>query len=113
VPFVQLGGVLAVRWQGGSSVRHPAPLEWQLADVEPANREVVVGLRDEQEALFRVVVEDGCAAGVFSTPYPKDTARAIVTMGWAVSSWFRPSGALSPEELGERYAQLALRLAGT
>jgi len=85
----------------------------ELRSLEPANREVVVGLRDEQEALFRVVVEDGCAAGVFSTPYPKDTARAIVTMGWAVSSWFRPSGALSPEELGERYAQLALRLAGT
>lgn len=84
----------------------------ELRSLEPANLEVVVGLRDEQEALFRAVIEDGRAAGVFSTPHPTEATRAVITMGWAVASWFRPSGPLTPEELGERYALLALQLAG-
>lgn len=80
----------------------------ELRSLEPANLEVVVGLRDEQEALFRAVIEDGRAAGVFSTPHPTEATRAVITMG----CWFRPSGPLTPEELGERYALLALQLVG-
>lgn len=85
----------------------------ELRSLEPANREAVVALRDEQEALFHGVIEDGRAAGTFTTPHPKEATRAIITMGWAVASWFRRSGPLTPDELGERYALLALQLAGT
>lgn len=84
----------------------------ELRSLDPAGRRVVVGLRDEQEALFRAVIAQGRTAGIFTTPYPTDAARAIITMGYAVASWFRPSGPLSPEELGDRYALLALELVG-
>lgn len=76
-----------------------------LAD--EARREVV-GLRDEQERIFREVVHDGVKAGEFATPYPTEAARAIISMGVTVASWYRRDGSRFPEEIADRYAQLAL-----
>lgn len=104
---------LVVAWLRFHTERQPEALigSSEIRSLDVANRELVVGLRDEQEAVFREVIEDGRAAGVFATPHPKEATRAIITMGWSVSSWFRASGPLTPEQLGERYAFFALEIA--
>lgn len=78
--------------------------------LEESGRTVVVALRDEQELMFREVVEYGVEAGAFVTPDPRLAARAIINMGTAVASWYRPGGALSPAELAAAYSRLALAL---
>lgn len=79
----------------------------ELRSLDDDGRVKVVGLRDEQEALFREVIDAGVAAGVFRTPYPREAARAIIEMGYSISSWYRPGGELTPEEMSVRYRALA------
>lgn len=77
----------------------------------PSRAEVTV-VRDKTEQLFRRILADGNTTGEFSTGYPHDAARAIVTMCSAVSNWYRPEGRLSQPELAERYVEFSLGIAG-
>lgn len=79
----------------------------EIRSLDDAGRAVLVRHRDEQEALFRAVVEEGVTTGVFATAYPRDAARAIIEMGSSVSSWYRLGGELTPEEMSVRYRELA------
>lgn len=79
----------------------------ELRSLDDDGRARVVGLRDEQEALVRSIVDEGLAQGVFATRYPREAARAIIEMGSSVSSWYRIGGELSPEEMSVRYRELA------
>lgn len=80
----------------------------EIRSLDPQGRRIVVALRDEQEHMFRDVINRGAAEGVFATSYPREAARAIINMGSSVSAWFDPSGDLSPKQLAERYVTLAL-----
>jgi AcrR family transcriptional regulator len=76
---------------------------------EDQRRRMRERMRDQQRRFYRVV-EEGAAAGVFATPRPHDTARAVASMCTAVWMWFDPRGSLTPEEVGARYEELALVL---
>lgn len=52
-------------------------------------------------------VLDGAEQGLFRTPYPHETSRAIASMCIAVSAWYREDGPLSPVEIARRYTTLA------
>jgi AcrR family transcriptional regulator len=80
----------------------------ELRSLESAGRRLVVTLRDEQESLFRDIVERGVEMGEFATPYPREAARAVINMGRSVASWYRIGGDTSPDQMSERYAELAL-----
>ncbi|WAL49268.1 TetR/AcrR family transcriptional regulator [Rhodococcus pyridinivorans] len=82
----------------------------ELRSLNEPGRRLVVALRDEQEAVFRDVVERGVEMGAFATEFPRDAVRGIINMGQSVSSWWQASGALRPEELADRYAALALAM---
>lgn len=84
----------------------------ELRSLEPAARKVVVGKRDQQQRLFDQVVRDGVERGVFTTPFPDEATRALVTMSSAVAGWYRPRGPLSADELTARFQELALSLVG-
>ncbi|WP_427004524.1 TetR/AcrR family transcriptional regulator [Pseudarthrobacter sp. H2] len=77
----------------------------------PSRAEVTV-VRDRTEQLFRSILAEGSAAGEFSSHFPVDAARAIVTMCSAVSNWYRPDGPLGQAELAERYVEFSLGIAG-
>lgn len=79
----------------------------EIRSLDESGRAVVVGYRDEQEALFRSIIDDGVSSGAFATSYPREAARAIIEMGYSVSSWYRLGGELSPEEMSVRYRELA------
>ena len=80
----------------------------ELNSLERDGRRLVVVLRDEQESMFRDVVQRGVDAGEFLTSHPLEAARAIVNMGTAVAFWFRADGETSVAELADTYAELAL-----
>lgn len=50
------------------------------------------------------------AAGDFRVDHPHEAARAVVTMCTAVADWFRPGGALLPEQVARHYVGFALDL---
>ncbi|WP_185995936.1 TetR/AcrR family transcriptional regulator [Nocardioides campestrisoli] len=82
----------------------------ELRSVEGEARAEVLGLRDEQELLFRGLVERGAALGVFRTEFPREATRAVLQMGRDVSGWYVPGGPLSAAEIAEQYVVLALDL---
>lgn len=85
----------------------------EIRSLEPKNRARYVRMRDEQQRLLDEVIVEGVAAGVFTTAYPYDAGRAIATMCVGVASWFRDDGPLEPDEVVERYLELAHGLVGT
>jgi AcrR family transcriptional regulator len=76
---------------------------------EPRRRELIAQ-RDAVEQVFVRIVDRGVQAGVFATPHPRDATRALVSLGTAVSTWFRPSGPLTPDEIADRYGRFVLEL---
>ena len=80
----------------------------EIRSLDSQGRRFVVALRDEQEHMFRDVINRGASDGSFATSYPREATRAIINMGSSVSAWFDPKGDLSPAELAERYVTLAL-----
>nr|WP_198318611.1 TetR/AcrR family transcriptional regulator [Pseudofrankia inefficax] len=80
----------------------------ELRNLDASGRRLVVALRDEQEAMFRDVVEHGIQRGEFATRYPVEAARAIINMGYSVASWYRVGAGVTPQELAARYCELAL-----
>jgi AcrR family transcriptional regulator len=79
----------------------------ELRSLDESGRRIVVALRDEQEALFRGIIERGCRLDEFRTEFPREAARAVISMGYSIASWYRPGGELSPDEMAVRYCELA------
>lgn len=84
----------------------------ELRALEEPVRSAHVAKRVAHQRIFETVVADGVRRGVFTTPYPVDAARAIVTMCTAVATWYREGGPLSREEISKRYQELSLAAAG-
>jgi AcrR family transcriptional regulator len=85
----------------------------ELRSLAPEARADIVGRRDRIEAVFRTIVAEGVAAGTFTVADPALAARAILDMGSSVSSWYRPGGVLSGEEVAARYVGFAMELVGS
>lgn len=66
-------------------------------------RTTYIAARDRQQRLMDGVIEEGVARKDFTTPYPREVSRAVVTMCTGVSQWYRAEGEHSPQELAERY----------
>lgn len=75
-----------------------------------------VGRRDRQQRVVDAILQGGAHAGVFATPWPLETSRAIVTLcigvaQWyrsiGVAQWYRSGGPLLPETIAERYVTIA------
>jgi AcrR family transcriptional regulator len=84
----------------------------EIRSLDPANRAIVVSKRDQQKRIFDRVVADGVERGVFTTPFPNEATMALITMCTAVAQWYRPDGALRPDEIADRYAELGLAMLG-
>jgi AcrR family transcriptional regulator len=79
----------------------------ELPALEPANRALIVELRDRYDARLREILRAGQAAGVFSLRNINAASFAIMSMCNGVAQWYKTSGTLSLEEIAEEYAILA------
>lgn len=84
----------------------------EIRGLEPESRASHIAARDRQQRLMDAIIEEGAAAGLFATPFPREVSRAVVTMCTGVSQWYRPGGELSPTDLAEQYRTLARMTVG-
>jgi AcrR family transcriptional regulator len=65
--------------------------------------------RRAYQDVFRGLVEEGMAAGVFRTEVSADiVVHYFLSTVNQLGSWFHPEGALTAREVGEQYAELLL-----
>jgi TetR/AcrR family transcriptional regulator, cholesterol catabolism regulator len=84
----------------------------EVRSLTAANRAVVVGLRDQYEALWQRVLDDGVRSGAFAIADTRIARLAVLETCNGVVNWFKPGGRLSVAEIQEYFVQLACRMAG-
>lgn len=84
----------------------------EMRSLEPPNRDRIAALRTEQQRMLDVEVEAATVAGRFTTPFPHEASRAVATMCTGLAQWYKPRGALTPEETAAQYVRFALDLMG-
>ncbi len=81
--------------------------EWRHLSSD--RRAAVLGRRDAYERRFRSVIADGIATGDFALTDPTLAATFLLTALNGIPTWYRPDGAVGPEQLADLYADLAAR----
>lgn len=84
----------------------------ELRSLIPENFAVIETMRRRYERDLIAVLSAGLAEGSLACDDPKVTARAIIAMLTGITTWFRNTGPLSPDEIEEIYWQMVARLAG-
>jgi AcrR family transcriptional regulator len=84
----------------------------ELRSLTPEHRAQIIELRDQYEALFCRVLQEGQTAGVFEVRDVKIASYALLAMCSGPSAWFSPRGRLSVGEMAGMYTRLALRSVG-
>ena len=84
----------------------------EIESLEEPTRGQVVELRSTYERGLRAIIEQGCAAGAFSTAHPRLVSYAILDMGMGLASWYRADGEYDVDTIAYAYANLAAQLAG-
>lgn len=80
--------------------------EWRSLD--PDRREAIKVKRQQVEAVFRQLVEEGIASGEFGHVDPKFAALLVLSaLNWSYQ-WYSPDGPLGPDEIADKYAELVL-----
>ncbi|WP_258060532.1 MULTISPECIES: hypothetical protein [unclassified Arthrobacter] len=84
----------------------------EIRSLDTSARARHIAARDRQQALMYAVVEQGAKSGVFATPFPREASLAVITMCTGVAQWFRSDGALTPEQLVERFREITRMAVG-
>lgn len=85
-------------------------LDVELRALEGELRAEIVGLRDRYDRVWSTAIAEGLAGDVFHDVDPRDARFALIEMCTGVGTWFSPAGERTPEELGLRFADMALSL---
>ncbi|OLF18205.1 TetR/AcrR family transcriptional regulator [Actinophytocola xanthii] len=86
--------------------------QYELAALEPEHHAVVLELRQRFSALLRSAVGQGARVGAFDVADVNRAVRALLSLGIDLVRWYRLDGTDDPDELGDFYADLALRMLG-
>lgn len=85
-------------------------VQYELGALSPAHFAEVAGMRRHIEQVVRDTLGHGVRAGRFEVPDIAGTSVALLSLGIDVARWFRDDGRMSVSELGELYADLAVRM---
>jgi AcrR family transcriptional regulator len=84
----------------------------ELRALPPKLRRRVVTKRDQYEELIRGLIERLGAEGSAKVLDPQLQTYAIVAIGTHVSSWYKPRGAMSLDQIVQTYTEMILRQMG-
>ncbi|MET8864274.1 TetR/AcrR family transcriptional regulator [Nonomuraea sp. NPDC004580] len=84
--------------------------QMELNHLTPEHYGEIVELRHQTNGYFRGAVARGVADGSFAKVDVKRVTRAMLSLTIDLVRWYRLDGPDSPEQLGEFYADLALKL---
>ncbi len=82
----------------------------EFSFLNPSQRKQVLKMRDALEAIVESCLAQGCASGEFRIKDPHLVKTAIVAFCRSVLTWYSPRGKLTPEEIGEYYAELVIAM---
>ena len=85
-----------------------AVLLLEYRSLEPPQRAEHIQRRDRYEGLWRKIIREGIAEGLFASSDEMTTTFALLgVQNWSIT-WYRPGGRYSPGELADLYADLFL-----
>ncbi|WP_329259189.1 TetR/AcrR family transcriptional regulator [Actinoallomurus sp. NBC_01490] len=84
--------------------------QFELRGLTAGHYDEILELRHRTNAFFRDTVARGVADGSFAQVDVKRVTRAMLSLSIDLVRWYRLGGSDSPEELGEFYAGLALKM---
>lgn len=87
-------------------------VNYELTALDPDHHTEILVLRREITRRVRAIVDAGVASGDFDVDDPHTTTNSLLSMGIDIARWYSKSGPLSPEQIGDFYAMLALRVVG-
>lgn len=98
-----------VRWH---AERHTTArvVQYELDALGEEHRTEIVELRRRSDAVVRRIIGEGVAAGEFDVPDVPGTTLAVLSLCIDVARWFNAQGSRTPDEVGELYADLVLRM---
>lgn len=80
----------------------------EIIQLDPEYLQTQVPIRNEIDNVVRKILDDGVAAGL----WPASHTTAMRMLFWGslrnVVAWYKPAGRLSPEELGDMFADIML-----
>jgi AcrR family transcriptional regulator len=87
-------------------------INYELAALSPEHQQEIKQTRRAIEGEVRSLIERGAAAGVFENSNIHMAATALLSLGIDIARWYHEGGSWSPEDIGDYYADLALRIVG-
>ncbi|MGR3496590.1 TetR/AcrR family transcriptional regulator [Citreimonas sp.] len=81
----------------------------ELRNLEPAHFQVIEGLRRTYEDALEDILRAGRAEGVFDMADTKIATLGLIAMLTGVTTWYRPGGRLSADEVAGVYWDMARR----
>lgn len=75
----------------------------ELRNLEPENFAVIERMRRDYEDSLEAILQAGLEDGVFDVPDPKIATLAVIAMLTGVTTWYRPDGRLSADEVADQY----------
>lgn len=98
-----------VRWH---AERHTTArvVQYELDALGEEHRAEIVELRRRSDAVVRRIISEGVRAGEFDVPDIPGTTLAVLSLCIDVARWFNAQGSRTPDEVGELYAGLVLRM---
>lgn len=87
-------------------------LDAEIRSLSPQHRRSYSAKRAELEGRLLTAVEEGAEQDEFELDFPRDTVRALLGMIQSITTWYRPEGELTADDLAERYLVIAGRMAG-
>lgn len=85
-------------------------VQYELDALGPEHRAEIIELRRRSDAVVRRIIGEGVAAGEFDVPDVPGTALAVLSLCIDVARWFNAQGSRTPDEVGDLYAGLVLRM---
>jgi AcrR family transcriptional regulator len=100
-----------VRWH---AERHTTArvVQYELGALGDEHYAEIVALRREVDGTMRSIIQDGVDTGDFDVPDVAGTTLAVLSLCIDVARWFNPEGRRTPDDVGELYADLVLRMVG-
>jgi len=84
----------------------------ELRNLEPANFEMIEGLRKTYEDALEAILKQGAAQKLFTVPDTKLATMAVIAMLTGVNTWYREGGRLSRERVERIYWNMVRRSVG-
>jgi AcrR family transcriptional regulator len=85
-------------------------VQYELGALAPEHYTEITAMRRQTEEEIRSLIKDGVAAGDFDVPEVPGTTLAVLSLCIDVARWFNPNGRRTPEEVGDLYVDLVLRM---